>query len=696
MRSRPSPLLCLCAQAHSFRLLAAVVLLASPASVNAVDPDLPFTSGSTGADGPLTFREIPLGRTAPAMAYDPVRQEVVMFGGYNAGVGLGDTYVWRGTNWIRLQPTSNPPDRWSARMVWDATRQEVVLFGGTRTTGRLNDTWTWNGTNWTEKTPAASPSPRDGHCMAYDAARQEVVLFSGNGGAAETWVWNGANWTQRTPSTSPPATGSSDMVYHSTRQECVMFGNYGQTWVWNGTIWTQRNPLVSPAARNFPTLIQDGTSNTILLVSGNNRTDTWTWNGTNWTDLTPGLTTPIVPGRQYHSMVWDAARQRGVLFGGDVPSIDSYAADTWLWDGTRWQLWSDKTQMFDMAGRADGTWNFTTIHVPAGVTVRFAKNAGNTPVRWLATGDVRIEGVIDVSGVAGVTTLPPGIPAAGGPGGFDGGRGAIPVNSSGSAAGSPGQGPGGGAPGTAPSTSPNNLRDGNAGSFAGPTSTYGNAFLQPLTGGSGGGGGSSTDTGEGGHGGGGGGALMISTSRDLVLNGTVRANGGDRVWSNYSYGGTGSGGAILLRADRISGAGTLQAFGGGANNPNGRIRVEAYARGLTGSRTPAEVVGLPAANGELNALGTLAIVSVDGVNVATPPSGNLQAPDVVFTDAGPVQILVRGTGIPNGTAIRLRITTATSVIDATPQDLVNGLATFNVTVPKGLGTLQATAQFNAP
>jgi hypothetical protein len=389
-------------------------------------------------------------------------------------------------------------------------------------------------------------------------------------------------------------------------------------------------------------------------------------------------------------MVWDAAHQRGVLFGGDVAGIDGNSADTWLWDGTNWQLWSAKAQTFDMTGRANGTWNFTTINIPPGVTVVFKKNAANTPVRWLATGDVTISGIVDVGGQFGANSLAPGVPAQGGPGGFNGGRGAIRFDASASFVGQPGQGPGGGTPGTAQQTDPTNLRDGNPGNYLG---SYGNAFLQPLLGGSGGGGGASADVSNGGNGGGGGGAIMISSSRDVTLNGVIRANGGALEWSNASYGGYGSGGAILLRADRVTGSGSLEAFGGSNGNPNGRIRVEAYARTLSGSAVPTAVVGLPAPNGELNQVGALSIVSVKGQTVVSPPTGNLLTPDVVFSDTGPVSVVVTGTGIPNGTAVRLRIVTATNVIDATPQNLVNGTATFNVTVPKGLGTLQATAQY---
>src|SRR2546427_4320739 len=45
--------------------------------------------------------------------------------------------------------------------------------------------------------------------------------------------------------------------------------------------------------------------------------------------------------------------------------------------------------------------NFTTITIPAGVTVRLSGNLINGPVFWLAQGDVDIEGVIDLSGANG-------------------------------------------------------------------------------------------------------------------------------------------------------------------------------------------------------------------------------------------------------------------------------------------------------
>ena len=67
----------------------------------------------------------------------------------------------------------------------------------------------------------------------------------------------------------------------------------------------------------------------------------------------------------------------------------------------------------------DGVFNFTTVNIAAGVTVQFTKNARNTPVTLLATGDVTINGMFDVSGgrTVGITG------ADGGPGGGRGGSG---------------------------------------------------------------------------------------------------------------------------------------------------------------------------------------------------------------------------------------------------------------------------------
>ena len=142
---------------------------------------------------------------------------------------------------------------------------------------------------------------------------------------------------------------------------------------------------------------------------------------------------------------------------------------------------------------AENIFNFTTITVASGVTVKLL---GNTPVVWLAQGAVKIDGTVDLSGQDGfgasdTTQRTNTIPGAGG---YPGGYPAVGSNPAGV-----GLGPAGGT-----------LGCGNGG-------FTGNQFLVPLVGGSGGGG----------AGGAGGGAILIASSVSIAGTGS-RQTGASR------------------------------------------------------------------------------------------------------------------------------------------------------------------------
>lgn len=675
---------------------------AGPLQAQTVE-DLPFDSGSTGADGALSAFFSPLpAHSRHVMAYDAARQEMVVF--------RTNTWKWAGTDWM-MDTGPTPPERQFSVMAYDEARREVVLFGGGTWNSDFNDTWTWDGTSWSNRTAQEitafnTPTARQYSAMAFDSARGVILLFGGYL-TGDTWAWNGSAWTQ-VANSGPAARWGHTLAYDRDRQRIVLFGGatdrngyslLRETWEWDGSNWTNLtlpsvNDSNTPPARNGGAMAYDAKRGRTVLFGGYSYSasrgitmlrDTWEWDGTNWFNRTSlSFSTANTPSaRDYAAMAYDGARQRIVLCGGEVSPGSS---ETWLWNGDTWQQSSGEVFYFDMASRTDGAWNFSTIHVPLGITVKFAPNEQNTPVRWLATGDVLIEGTIDVSGESGGEYTPTTGAAPGGPGGFAGGRGGLAINQSGSASGTPGEGPGGGNPGTASSSA------GEPGRFAG---AYGNPYLQPLIGGSGGGGGQSLETDDGFNGGGGGGALMISSSRDIWVNGAILANGGagaDTLFGSGRAGGNGSGGAILLRADRISGSGLVRALGQGQPGTEGRIRLEAYYRPLANATAPTSVNSVPVLDRALTNNATLRIVSVDGVPVPNSPGGNTLVPDVIFTNPNPVNILVSANSIPDNTAIRLRVTTALGIIHAT-NVLSGDSATFRVPVPPGIGTVQAFAEF---
>jgi hypothetical protein len=351
---------------------------------------------------------------------------------------------------------------------------------------------------------------------------------------------------------------------------------------------------------------------------------------------------------------------------------------------------------------ADGVFHFTTINIPAGVTVSFATRAGvrQPPIAFLATGNVVIAGRMDVSGgnggpgAAGAQLFGNG--GVAGPGGFDGGAGSNGLHSSSGAA---GLGPGGGLPGSATAFV------GHAGHLvAGPGVSggraYGDARLMPLIGGSGGGGGAAQFGSTGAGGGGGGGALLLASSGTMTVNGTIVATGGVGGTSIGPGGGAGSGGAVRLVATTLLGNATIDVSGAPGASP-GRIRVEAFTNAATvnGGAAGGVTVGAPDALA-LSVVG-LRIAAIGGVPVPSAPAGSYNTPDVILPagTTSPVTVTLEASQIPLGTTITVTATPLSGPpVLTTSTPLVGTPAAATATATLAIPTTQpsvisATASF---
>lgn len=386
-----------------------------------------------------------------------------------------------------------------------------------------------------------------------------------------------------------------------------------------------------------------------------------------------------------------------------------------------------------------GVLQYTSVNIPAGVTLTFKKNALNTPVQILVSGNVTIAGTIDVGGKSSAPTGPlgngnladDGMPGVGGPGGFDGGRGGRVGSTVAATTGGAGQGPGGGKGGrwfnSVGQDSANQSIGGSArfaafssGSDtytygAGPGAIYGTPALQPLIGGSGGAGGAGGSAIEGSGGGGGGGALLIAASGTIHITGGIMAFGGDSGRSEGagigSYGGAGSGGAIRLVATTISGNGTLNANWGcqyytRATNPScsdqrhqggmGRIRVEAETMTFSGPSTPVYSVEAPGPVSIPNAP-SIRIVSIGGSSVPATPTGNADV-TLPANITNPVTVNFETANVPTGNTIKLRMVPAYGdpvevLSPAITGTAAAGATSVSVTLPQGPSVLQAITSF---
>lgn len=86
-------------------------------------------------------------RTNAALAYDPDRGKVVLFGGKTDSTSFGDTWTWDGSSWAQVT-TQGPAPRYDASMTYDPTRGGLLLVGGADTSGYFGDTWLLVGTEW--------------------------------------------------------------------------------------------------------------------------------------------------------------------------------------------------------------------------------------------------------------------------------------------------------------------------------------------------------------------------------------------------------------------------------------------------------------------------------------------------------------------------------------------------------------------
>ena len=299
-----------------------------------------FASNAGAQDSWVERITTPEARSYMALAEDPIRDRIVLFGGRTPSSNLGDTWEWDGDGWIERTTTLSPSARQDAALVWDGARQRALLFGGFDGSKR-DDTWEWDGLDWIQLSPTHRPGARNAHATAFDGARSVVVLFGGatSGPVNDTWEWNGNDWTQRLPANSPSPRAGVAMAHDVSRGRTVMFGgNNGvtsnaETWEWDGTNWSQRYPVDHPGPRSRHSMTWDSATQRVILFGGVDDTgqdyaDTWEWDGSNWSLLTP-VASPNPPrygtGLAYHS-----ATDRTVLFGGsDAFNGATALSDTW-------------------------------------------------------------------------------------------------------------------------------------------------------------------------------------------------------------------------------------------------------------------------------------------------------------------------------------------------------------------------------
>ena len=276
----------------------------------------------------------PGARYSYAMAADQVSGKVYLFGGQDTmGNLLNDLWEWNGDKWAECPADITPTARTEAALAYDPARKSLVLFGGSSyggydyygMTNVLADTWEWNlGTRkWNQLSPTVSPSKRSQHGMVTDSARKKILLYGG---------YDTSSYITYYP--YPPYPYYVDAGVYSDPIK-------NDVWEWDGasTTWTNRTPtlpVAMPTGRSNPTMVFDEGRKKLTLLEAESgygwlTGDFWEWDPETgaWslkkTGDTPGS------GLSGAIVAYDSIRRRLVILGVEATS-SSYTPSTWELD----------------------------------------------------------------------------------------------------------------------------------------------------------------------------------------------------------------------------------------------------------------------------------------------------------------------------------------------------------------------------
>ena len=318
-------------------------------------------------------------RSGARAIYDPAGDRMLVFGGY---VWESDTLgsdVWALSlsgvpTWTLLSTRGTPPNRRTeAAAIYDPVRQRMVVFGGwgqnpPASGAALADVWALtlaDSLQWTELHAEGDSIPGLFACgSAYDSARDRMLVYGGDGRRRHGDVWalrfgDPPSWVRLTPPAPQPSPrASARAIYDRARDRLVMFGGTsgGDTWAlsFGGALaWTEleAGDGYGPLPRQFHSAEYDSTLQRVLVFGGvcvfegTGRDYRYLVHNDLWS-LTLGPRASWVqvsrdsapPGRYGHVATLDPVADRMIVFGGVGLNPPDYEGPSELALDDLWQL----------------------------------------------------------------------------------------------------------------------------------------------------------------------------------------------------------------------------------------------------------------------------------------------------------------------------------------------------------------------
>jgi len=177
-------------------------------------------------------------RMYPGAAWSEPRGATLVFGGTCDHLGAGvvsDLWSWDGRAWTQVRWTGEgPPPMVRGAMAQDPARDRLFLFGGKGQQQVHGDLWILEGDRWSRSFPGEDCPARVGHLLVHDGRRLLVAggsttpgydeLSPDGGYLDDTRVYEDGQWRRLEPGQSPPRRTSGGGCYDRARREVVVFG----------------------------------------------------------------------------------------------------------------------------------------------------------------------------------------------------------------------------------------------------------------------------------------------------------------------------------------------------------------------------------------------------------------------------------------------------------------------------------------
>jgi hypothetical protein len=287
----------------------------------------------------------PSPRMGHSAVYDPIRERMLVFGGWEGTTGVYLNDIWAlslsgSPQWTLVAAAGTPPSaRYQHTAVYDPVGDRMIVFGGWSSGGRNNDTWALSlpGTPaWTSISPGGVlPPPRSRQSAIIDPIRRRMLVFAGQGSTLLNDLWalslDGAPaWSAIVPPGQQPwPIFEHTAAYDPVRDRMIAGGGtsglegFSEWWVLplgNGASWArlplhfrwQHSSVYDP--QRDALVIYGGTA-----AQGATGNDNATWRisfnpPSGWTPFSnPG--TPV-PRQLAAATIYDPIGQRMIVYGG--------------------------------------------------------------------------------------------------------------------------------------------------------------------------------------------------------------------------------------------------------------------------------------------------------------------------------------------------------------------------------------------